>query len=455
MFCNKCGKKLDEDSMFCAYCGAKVIKEKEEKSEQNNTETSAETTAGCELDKQEGVESVTTDVEDVNTGAEETPVTEPEKTGNVELNKNKVNDVETPPVQAMTEPPVQENKKKSKSGMKIAGAAAAVVLAGLAAVGILTMKGASKDVVVDPVSQCNFNNLAFVTYDENSIYYIGTYDSSDDETCVYSTSYSGTNKTKILEDDDIVRIRIIGDQIYYLKSDDSNETIGRVNKDGSDNKTIIKYKDNEDEMGYEYNVYGDTLYYITGSNMRSCTIDGENDTQVKSSAYDFVMVGDLLYYSDKDTINIYNMKTKEETELCAASKAEDLVYEKGNLFYRTSSGLFYKATDKDEPAQKISGNSSLSKYIIDKDVIYFLEKMDTDDVTALAKYMAEDNEKDYLKYAIMMIGVSELKRVDKFGGNEEYQDSDQALIFCFYDTPGGKFSKLSAFSDSFEPLEIN
>ena len=24
MFCYKCGKQLDEDSVFCAYCGSKV-----------------------------------------------------------------------------------------------------------------------------------------------------------------------------------------------------------------------------------------------------------------------------------------------------------------------------------------------------------------------------------------------------------------------------------------------
>ena len=430
MYCNKCGNKLDNDSLFCAHCGAKVVKEHEEKAEAKTNDGSGDHSS----EKQENVKVETAASEAGDTVVKEMPVSQ------------------VTPVN--TETPPQENKGKTKKGKKLAVAAAAVVVAGLAAVGIFTLTGSSKKVAVDPISQCNFNNLAHIAYDDNSIFYIGTYDSDDDDTCIYSTTYNGTNKTKILEDDDIIRIRSIGDKIYYLKSKDDDNFIGSVKKDGSDNKTIIKYADNDDEMGYEYNVYGDTLYYITGSRMRSCSLDGSNDAQIKSTAYDFVMVGDLLYYSDRDTINVYNMKNKEETELCAAAKAEDLVYENGNLFYRTSNGLYYKSTEKEDSSHKISGNSELSKYIIDNDVIYFLEKVDTDDIVSLAKYMADDDDSDYLKYGLMMIGISELKKVDKFGGNEEYQNSDHPLIFALYDTPAGKIAKISVFSDTFEPLEI-
>ena len=34
MYCNKCGKELNDNAQFCEHCGTKVIKE-------NNTETNA------------------------------------------------------------------------------------------------------------------------------------------------------------------------------------------------------------------------------------------------------------------------------------------------------------------------------------------------------------------------------------------------------------------------------
>lgn len=37
MFCPKCGKQIDDDSIFCLYCGAKIVKHNEKVEIKNNT----------------------------------------------------------------------------------------------------------------------------------------------------------------------------------------------------------------------------------------------------------------------------------------------------------------------------------------------------------------------------------------------------------------------------------
>lgn len=403
MFCNKCGAKLDDDACFCVHCGAKII-------HNGISETTDQTL------EQEHVQA--TDIVDGN-GQEQTPT-----------------DSEIPP------------KNKSWFAL-IIGIAVVVVIAIVAFA--LSKKEGNRNIVTDSRAECNFNNTALFAYDDTNLYFIALFDDSDEETSLYSTSYNGTNKKLISDNSDIKRIRIRGESILYGKYNDKF-VIGTMNKDGSDNTEIVTLKRGEDDALTKFDISDDMLYYVYNTELHACTLDGKNDTVLKKDIDDFVLAGNNMYYCSNGMISVYDIKKDEVNELCKA-EASSMVYDNGNLYFKNEKGIYFFPIDKDGTVQKVVRDDSVTDFVIDGDNIYYIRKLSTTDIVKLAKRMATEGE-DYMTYAVLMINVGTVQKVDKSGGTPEEVDLDLAFIYSLYSYPSGLYYRTSAFSEETQPLEL-
>jgi hypothetical protein len=301
-----------------------------------------------------------------------------------------------------------------------------------------------KSANVDPRAQSNFNNGAIFAYDDTSLYFIAPYDDDDDENSLYSTSYSGTNKTKLSSNEEISQIRIANGKILYKATGEESYSIGFIDKDGKNETIIVELERNSDSSLWEFDASSNALYYLYGDELHSCTLEGENDTVLASDVEHFVLAGKMIYYSTVDSIYSYSIKKGENTKLCG-EEANSLVYDNGNIFYSNDNGIFYVSATGESSAQRVAKDSSVGYYVIDNDLIYYLQKYDTDDIIDIAKLVDSDN---YQSYAIFLAGCGTIEQVSKQGGAIEDVDSDQALAYSIYAYPEGMYSQLSLFSNA-------
>lgn len=399
MFCKNCGAKLDDDAVFCDKCGTAIKKDYSE-----NETVSVDT-----LNSKSAIES------------------------------NTIVDNLTP--------------TSTKSGKKrfVVFIFAIVVVAAIVVAAILfLMTSASSKSTSDPRAESNFNNGAKLAYDDKALYFIGLYDEGDSSTCVYSTTYTGTNKTLISDNSSISKIRIVNEKILYEIYGDDVYTIGIMDKDGSNNTVIVEKDKGSDDSLNDFDVTSSTLYYLYNNELRTCTMDGADDTLLFNGVKDFLIVGNMLYYATDKSIFSYDIKKSENIEICS-SEASSLVFDDGKIYFKNSNGIYSVAVTGDEGAQRIVKDSDVGNFVLDGDNIYYIQTLDTDDMIELAKAIDED---DYITYAIAMIGAGQIEQVSKFGGSPVAVDSDQLLSVALFVYPNGMYSKLSVFTNSLSRIEF-
>jgi hypothetical protein len=400
VFCKNCGAKLDDDAAFCDNCG---------------TEIKTEVTSNESVPTQAAIPNDSA----VRNGAEET--------------------------QAKT--PATSGKKRS---IVLAAVAVAVVAIAVAAV-LLLKSGISNGSVSDSRAEGNFNNGARMAFDDDALYFVGLFNDDDSETSVYSTSYTGTNKTLISDNQDIRKIRIANGKILYETSGDDTYSIGVMDKDGSNDSVIIELSKGSDDSLYDFDASASSLYYIYNGELRSCSMDGTDDTLLVEGAEEFVMGRNTLYYATEDSIFSYDIKKNQSTEICS-SEANGLILDDGKIYFSNDSGIYSVATTGEERAQQIAKDSSVGNFILNGEDIYYIQALDTDEIISLAKAMSED---DYKTYAVLMLGAGYIECVPKLGGTPYEVDSNQFLSVALYAYPDGMYSKMNWFTKTLTLIEFD
>ena len=399
MFCKNCGTKLDDDAVFCDKCGTAIKKD-----------ISTNETAAVDALNSEG------------------------------LTKNNT----------IVDNPTLTTTKSGHKKLIILFATIAVVVA-VVVVAVLSMiSGTSNGSTSDPRAESNFNNGAQFAYDDKTLYFIGLFDDDDSDTCVYSTSYTGTNRVLISDNSDISKIRIANGKILYEIYGDDTYTIGIMDKDGANNAVIIELDRGSDDYLNDFDATSTEVYYLYNDELRTCSMDGADDTMLLEGVKDFVIVGKTLYYASEKSIFSYDIKTTRSTEICN-SEASNLVFDDGKIYFKNNNGIYSVATTGDEGAQKIVKDNAVGNFVLDGDKIFYIQKLDTDDMIELAKIIDED---DYVTYAVAMIGAGQIECVSKLGGNPETVDSDQLLSVALFAYPNGMYSKLSIFANSLSRIEF-
>ena len=403
MFCKKCGTNLDDDALFCENCGT-AIKRVEP--------IQIETAVSEPIDN------------DAHVGAE--------------------NAIVEPTIQtALTETP--QKKKKSLPKWAIVAAIAAVVI-----IVVALLAGGGSNNSEDFNHEMNYNNVASFAYDSNRLYFIGDYNEDDEESSLYSTDYKGVNKKLISDNGDISRIRVIDGKIYYYESADEEYKLGVMDTDGSNNRTIVTLE----ESVSKYAISGNQLFYLTDSGIHSCNLEGENVTHLVGDADTFTLGSNALYYVCDDVITEYNIKKETSTELCKSSGATDLALNGSILYFACDTGLSSIDTKADGAITRVISDSKLDSYVFLDDYIYYNHNNETDEITEIAEYLAEDSS-DVILYKLMFIGVGDLYRANKDGSYaHKVEDVDGTLSYSLYTSPNGLYRKVTAWADNVTKVEF-
>ena len=246
------------------------------------------------------------------------------------------------PYQAQGFTPYQapEKKRRKKWPFIVGGAALAVVACAILLVlyfaGDLGSKSA--DAGYDPSAESDLLNGGDMTYDSGRLYFIGVFNDDDSSVSVYSTDLNGGGKTSLSTNGDIYKIRASGDKIYYEACDDDGiYSIGCFSKDGTQDKTILRFSYGN-KLRY-FSVVGSWLYYSLDNNLHRCDLSGGNDETLLRDIYAACAVGSNIYYTDIDSVNVFHTEDKTSDELCTAD-AYALLYDNGFVYFTTLDGLY-------------------------------------------------------------------------------------------------------------------
>lgn len=349
---------------------------------------------------------------------------------------------EAAPAQGGTRPRKTAGKK-----LAILGAAGALII--IAAVVCLSLFTGGQGGSASPYQDANLNNGGFFAYDDSRLYFIADYNESDTKKSLYSTDYSGNQKTLLASATDIIRIRAIDGKLYYQESNDLY-SIGEMTTDGKNKRTIVEFE----HIAEKYNVANGQLYYLTDSKLHVCSLSGENDRILAENARAFVLHGDSVYYATEDEIYSFDLKNDQKAPLCKASKASDLVIADKDLYYMVADDGLYRVPLKgDGTSTQIIQDSSIARYTFYGNDIYYIQEIGDDAREALAAYMSSSDDDAYL-YEIALIGCGSIYQSSNSGGRGSAVDSDQAFVFSLFTSPDGLYCKTSAFSDSIEKVQL-
>lgn len=397
MFCKNCGSKLDDDAVFCEKCG-----------------TAIKRTASLDFAKDS---------------------TTQESSSSNQISNELTNENST----------VAVTKPKNRRIIALVVALTVIV----AAVIFFALNKSTFD-VSDPRAESNFNNGGKLAFDDKALYFIGLYEENDSETCVYSTSYTGTNKALVSSNPNISRIRIVNGKILYATYEDDTYKIGLMEKDGSEDTVLVELTNDSDNYLNDFSASDTTLYYLYNDELRMRPMSDGEDSLLLDNVEDFILVGDTIYYATESSIFSYNIKKAESVEICS-SKAYNLVLCDENIYFKNDNGIYRVSLTGKESAELIVKDSKVGNFVIDGDNIYYLQTLETDEITELAKYFDED---EYFSYALVMIGSGQIKRDPKAGGPAESVDSNQPLSTALFVYPDGMYSRTSIFSDTLSLVEF-
>lgn len=397
MFCKNCGSKLDDDAVFCEKCG-----------------TAIKRTASLDLAKDFPTQESSSNNQTSNESTNENPTT------------------------TVTKP-------KNRQIIALVAALAVIVSAV-----IFWALNKSTFGVSDSRVESNFNNGGKLAFDDKALYFIGLYDENDSETCIYSTSYTGTNKAIVSSNPNISRIRIANGKILYATYEDDTYKIGLMEKDGSNDNVLIELTKDSDNYLNDFSASDTTLYYLYNDELRMRPMSDGEDSLLLDNVEDFVLAGDMIYYATESSIFSYNIKKAESVEICN-SKAYDLVLSDEKIYFKNDNGIYRVSPTGKESAELIVKDSKVGNFVIEGNNIYYLQTLEADEITELAKYIDED---EYFTYALAMIGAGQIKRVPKAGGPAESVDSNQPLSTALFVYPDGIYSRTSIFSDTLSLVEF-
>lgn len=301
----------------------------------------------------------------------------------------------------------------------------------------------------DPTAQANFNNYGKMAFDESNLYFVGKSDSKDEKTYVYATSYSGTDKKILSKNDGISMIRIADDKILYYARGDSKSVIGTMDKDGANDKVIIE----TEESVSDFDIAVSKLYYLAGSDLHSCTTDGEKDEIILKDVDNFIISGNL-YYTSKKSIYAYDLAKTESIKICDAD-ARELILKNNTIYFIDDSGICSVAADGSGVKNTLVSDRKVGQYTVADDTVFYVKKFTEDEVRTFADYLNTENDSSTsILYQAALTGTGFVYSCPISGGEPEKLNTDPAIVFYLYSYPGGKYSSLGPLFDTFDPLTI-
>lgn len=302
----------------------------------------------------------------------------------------------------------------------------------------------------DFYSTINFNNGGRFAYDSKNLYIIGLFNESDDESTLYVTDYNGKNKKQISKREDITRIRLEKNKIYYYSVGDDVYTIGCMNKKGKNDKTIISLE----KSVSSFDVSGGKLYYLSDSKLNQCSLNGEDNKILIEGIDDFVVDGKTVYYEVDDDVYAYNLKKRSKEKLVDSENVSSLALKGNQLYFKSEKGLMCLNVKTNE-ASTVIKEDNLSSYVFYKDKIYYKDMWESKTLDTLAKMQAGGDSNNVVIYKILLAGCGPIKSAPTSGGDGDYLENIGASVFELYVCPNGIYQRLSLVSQEISKSEID
>ena len=376
MICPKCGKQLEDDAVFCTYCGNKVADVQEEKS---------------------------------------------------------------------------VKPKSFVKRSKIFAIVGLLLIVVLTCAFILSKNSSgAKEASADILAQANFQNGGILAYDNDRLYFVGYFNSSDDNTCLYSTKYDETDKMLLAEDSNIKKIRICGDKIYYEKYTDSQYEIGVMDKTGENKNVLTTFQNETNTYVSDFDADKDNFYYCKDKVVYKHSLKDNTEEELLSGVQWFVLSdGKMLYIAD-NTAYSYNLKTKESTQLKSLEEYAtfyNIIYDSGKLYFSNKTGIYEVPLEGDKSANQLVKDTRVQSFVIKNDEIYYIARFSSEECVSAAKQLAGNDTSSLMAYSMALMISGNLNCVSMETGESRRVQSDQVAYGEIFAYPDGLYNQLTIYVD--------
>ncbi|MEG0591667.1 MAG: DUF5050 domain-containing protein [Coprobacillus sp.] len=407
MYCSKCQREIDDDSLYCVHCGQqvkrcsychKVVGENDQFCSQ----------CGNNLLNNES----SNQYQPINTNQSRVE----EKLDGYYQPLKDVTFEEKPDERVVFE----DIPQKKKVNYKVVGIAFAVLMC-FTIVGYYYLKNGQKPILKDPdettvepvqnemvigsttsassmIGNANFNGTSF--YDGKNLY------TCDDNGYIVKMDSKLENRVTLLRQESKC-LNVVGDIIYYTNSLDQ---LCSITTEGKDQKVILNQsvfylnvkgdkayyqldegqgegeyicvydlKTNKqtklnDRASYNLNILDDKIYYTSSDGIYSMGLDGKGEEKlVSGKVTNAIVQSDKIYYGqpDKGTISYYDIKDKKIEDVITKDNMYLLNITEQYLFYLNNEGniLRYDLKSKDIKKVYYSGVASDLQIVGDKIIV--------------------------------------------------------------------------------------
>lgn len=382
MICPKCGKQIEDDAVFCTYCGNRVVEIQEEKSVK------------------------------------------------------------------------PKNIVKHTKIFAIVGLLLIVILT--CAFILSKNSSGAKETDADILAQANFQNGGILAYDSDRLYFVGYYNSSDDNTCLYSTKYDETDKMLLAEDSDIKKIRICGDKIYYEKYTDSQYELGVMDKTGENKNVLATFQNETNTYVSDFDADKNNFYYCKDKVVYKHSLEDNTEEELLSGVQWFVLSGGKMLYIADNIVYSYNLKTKESTQLKSLEEYAtfyNIIYDSGKLYFSNKTGIYEVPLEGDESANQLVKDTRVQSFIIKNNEVYYIARFSSEECVSAAKQLAGSDTSSVMAYSMALMISGNLNCVSIETGESRRVQSDQVAYGEIFAYPDGLYNQLTIFVNTLTKFE--
>ena len=382
MICPKCGKQIEDDAVFCTYCGNNVTDVQEEKAI--------------------------------------TPKTTVKRT-------------------------------------KVFAIVVLLLIVILTGVSILSKNSnGAKETGADMLAQANFQNGGILAYDADRLYFVGYYNSNDNDTCLYSTKYDETDKTLLAEDSNIKKIRICSNKIYYEKYTDNQYELGVMDKTGENKKVLTTFPNEQNTYVSDFDANKDDFYYCKDKVVYKHNLKDNTEKELLSGVQWFVLSDRKMLYIADNTAYSYDLKTNESTQLRSLEEYAtfyNIIYDSGKLYFSNKTGIYEVPLEGDESANQLVKDTRVQSFVIKNDEVYYIARFSSDECVRAAKQLAGSDTSSLMAYSMALMISGNLNCVSIETGKSRRVQSDQVAYGEIFAYPDGLYNQLTIYVDMLTKFE--
>jgi hypothetical protein len=299
-----------------------------------------------------------------------------------------------------------------------------------------------------PYAQMNVNNGAQLAYDNNVVVYVGEFDASDKGNVLVKANTDGSDKSILLDDENVSSVYIYNNKVFYYWSKDEEYRIHVIDINGSNGKELMSLENSISNMV----VSNDCIFYISDNKLFQANIDGTDTKEVISSdVNNFCIDGRYIYFSSSGYLKKMSIGSATIEEISKVDARSMCVYD-GYIFFRQFDDGIYKLDLKTSAVESLGGTDVMN-FIIDYDKIYYVESLSDSAVDTYVSLFSGDEDENLVKFALLF--SRELYSINLDGSEREKVDTETMLLATLYNTPKDKYVKVSLFSNGLEKLIIN